>query len=218
MLRPVLLPLLVGSVALIGSTSAATADIVIVQYDDAVALNQTNWSDTVSFPLFDPALGTLLSVSFELAGHVEGSAMFESLDAAPATVTMNLAAEIDLQRPDLTSLVTVLPLAATVDNVTAFDGVIDFGGTSGRTYENLSGDDSDSSSSNNAGDLALFTGVGTIDLPCSALGASSGSGAGNLILQFMTSASADVSVIYEYEEPVVPTQEVTWGRVKSNYR
>ena len=215
MKRLLLLPMVVGALALAGS---ASANIATVQYDDTVNLASTNWNDTVSFPQFDPNLGTLLSVTFELGGHVEGSAKFESLDNAPATVTMNLAAEIDLQRPDLSSLVTVLPLAATNDNVLAFDGVIDFLGDSGRTYEDLSGDDMESSVTTDSNDLNLFTGNGTIDLPVSATGASNGSGAGNLILQFATSASASVTVIYEYEEPIVPTHESTWGRIKSSYR
>ncbi|MEZ4649706.1 MAG: choice-of-anchor E domain-containing protein [Candidatus Eisenbacteria bacterium] len=215
MKRLLLLPMVAGALALAG---AASADIVNVQYSDTIALGATNWNGTVSFPQFDPVLGTLLSVTFELSGHVEGSAKFESLDASPATVTMNLAAEIDLQRPDLTSLVTVLPLVATNDNVLAFDGVIDFGGDSGRTYEGLSGDDTESSTTMNPADLALFTGNGTIDLPASAIGASTGSGAGNLILQFATSASCDVTVNYEYEEPIVPTEESTWGRIKNSYR
>ncbi|MCB9463719.1 MAG: choice-of-anchor E domain-containing protein [Candidatus Eisenbacteria bacterium] len=215
MKRLLLLPMVVGALALAGS---ASANIATVQYDDTVNLASTNWNDTVSFPQFDPNLGTLLSVTFELGGHVEGSAKFESLDNAPATVTMNLAAEIDLQRPDLSSLVTVLPLAATNDNVLAFDGVIDFLGDSGRTYEDLSGDDMESSVTTDSNDLTLFTGNGTIDLPVSAMGASNGSGAGNLILQFATSASASVTVIYEYEEPIVPTHESTWGRIKSSYR
>lgn len=214
MLRPVL-PMLVGSIALLGAAGTAMADSV--QYSDTVALTLTNWDDTVSIQQFDPGLGNLISVAFELNGHVEGSAKFESLDSAPATVNMNLAAEIDLQRPDLSSLVTVLPLTATSDAVGAFDGTIDFGGTSGRTYDSLSGDDTESSITTNAGDLALFTGLGTIDLPVSAMGASTGSGAGNLILQFSTSASASVTVTYEYEVPV-PTDEVTWGQVKSIYR
>ena len=215
MTRPLLLPTIIGSIALIGIAGSALS--ATVEYTDTVDLTITNWNDSVSFPLFDPALGTLLSVSFDLGGHVEGSARFESLDAAPTTVTMNLAAEIDLQRPDLSSLVTVLPLVATSDDVSAFDGVIDFLPTSGKTYDMLSADDMESSTTTNGTDLALFTGVGSIDLPCSAHGASTGSGAGNLILQFSTSASADVRVIYEYDA-AVPTHETTWGRVKSIYR
>ncbi|MCA9728169.1 MAG: choice-of-anchor E domain-containing protein, partial [Candidatus Eisenbacteria bacterium] len=176
-----------GVLALAQPTRAAT-----VQYTDVLPLTTTNWADVASVPKFDPGLGVLTSVTLELAGHVEGSAAFESLDAQAATVTMNLAAEIEIQRPDLSTLVTVLPLATTVDNVDAFDGVIDFAGASGRSYDDLAGDDTDAFYTTAPGDLALFTGQGMIDLPAIATGASSGSGAGNLILQFGTSASAEV--------------------------
>jgi len=215
MSRPVHLSILAASIAVLGLTNAAQAETI--EFTDTVDLAPTNWADTVTFPLFDAGLGDLISVTFELGGHVEGSARFESLDAEATTVTMNLAAEIDLERPDNSNLVTVLPLVDTSDDVTAFDGVIDFEGDSGRTYEELTGDDAESVTTTAPADLALFTGVGDIDLPAAATGASTGSGAGNLILQFATSASADVKVIYEYE-PVVPVVESTWGQVKSLYR
>ena len=119
--------LLLGAiVAALGFAGPAHADIV--EYTDSVALSLTNWDDSVTVPLLDPALGNLLSVSWELNGHVEGEAKFESLDASPATITMNLAAELELLRPDLTVLSVVLPLVATVDDADAFDGTIDFMG------------------------------------------------------------------------------------------
>jgi hypothetical protein len=130
---------------------------------------------------------------------------------------MNLQATITLQRPDLSTLVTVIPLAQTSDFVTAFDGSIDFGGTSGKTYSGLSGDATESNCVTDPADLALFTGTGTIVLPAKAIGTSTGSGAGNLILQFNTSASAQANVTYWYHCPS-PTEESSWGAIKSLYR
>jgi hypothetical protein len=189
--------LVAAGIVLVMSASASAATI---SFSDSIPLSTTNWSSSVSVSKFDPSLGTLLGITFELSGHVEGGAKFESLDAAPATVTMDLAADIELQRPDLSTLVVSNPLVQTVDNVTAFDTVLDFGGTSGKTYTGLSADDTESAvSPPPASDLVLFTGLGNISLPVEAEGASTGSGAGNLILQFNTSASADVKVTYEYE-------------------
>jgi len=215
MRRSVLVPVVAGATLILGLVGRASAETV--EYTDDIPLMSTNWAEMVSIPLFDPSLGELLSVSFELVGHAEGSARFESLDNASATVTMSLAAEVELQRPDSTPLVSVLPLVNTSDDVTAFDGVIDFAGTSGRSYDGLEADDSDGATTSDADDLLLFTGVGNIDLPVVAMGASTGSGAGNLILQFATSASAGIKVIYEYDVPV-PTLDYSWGRIKSDYR
>ena len=190
------------------------ADEII--YTQSVPLSTTNWNQTITIPKFNLDAPCLESVCFELNGHVEGLAKFESLDAAPATVGMNLQATITLQRPDNTPLVTVIPLAQTSDAVTAFDGTIDFLGTSGRTYDDLSGDANESGCTVDPADLLLFTGTGNILLPVEALGTSNGSGAGNLILQFNTSASVEVIVKYTYDCSV-PTQPSTWGKIKNLY-
>ncbi len=196
MLRHATVSTLTGSIALMSVAAVVHGDTL--EYTDDISLMTTNWSGMMSFPQFDPALGTLNSVTVELGGHVEGDAKFESLDAEPATVVMNLAAEIELQRPDNSPLAVVVPLVETTDNVTAFDGTIDFLGDSGRTYEGLSGDDMETEMTTLPSDLALFTGTGNIDLPAVASGASTGSGAGNLILQFATSASSNAKVIYDF--------------------
>lgn len=182
-------------VALLATVAGATT----VQYGPyAVPLSTTNWSSSVWLQMFDPALGTLNSITFGLDGHAEGTAKFESLDAGPATVTMDLSAVLKLQRPDNTDLVVTIPVAHTVDNATAFDGTIDFGGTSGKTYTGLSADKSETATTSTAADKALFTGTGLIQLPSVATGASTGSGAGNLILQFNTLASSSAWVRYDY--------------------
>ncbi len=189
-----------------------------VTYSASLPLATTNWASSMSFPQFDPALGCLDSICFSLDGHVEGVAKFESLDAAAATVTMNLQATLTLQRPDASTLVVTIPVAQTMDNVTAFDGTIDFGGTSGRTYEGLSANKVEDACTSAPGDITLFTGTGNIVLPVVATGSSNGSGAGNLILQFNTSASSGAQVTYFYGDCPVPARPVTWGSIKTLYR
>lgn len=181
----------------------ARADTIdSISYSDSIPLSTTNWASSVSVPKFNPALGTLLSIDFTLTGYVQGSAKFESLDAQAATITMNLSASVKLHRPDLSVLAVSLPLVSTTDNATAYDGTFDFGGTSGHSYFGLSGSDTVTTSSPPPpSDLVLFTGLGNITLPVDATGASNGSGAGNLILQFATDASADVTVKYTYKVP-----------------
>jgi len=188
-----------------------------ITHTASIPLGITNWNQNITIPKFQLSPCTLDSIVFSLGGHVEGQAMFESLDAAPATVTMNLQATISLQRPDTTPLVTVIPLVQTSDDVTAFDGVIDFAGTSGRTYSDLSGDDSDTVVTTDLDDFILFTGLGDIVLPAEALGSSYGSGAGNLVLQFATSASAQMTITYYYQCPS-GVEESTWGSIKGLYK
>jgi len=194
--------------------TVALAGAATITYSASVSLTPTNWNNTLSFPQYNLDPACLKSICFEMNGHVEGAAKFESLDGNPATVAMNLQSTITLSRPDNTPLVTVIPLANTSDNVTAFDGVIDFGGTSGRTYTGLSGNASDTKCTTAPADLALFSGTGNIVLPIVATGTSYGSGAGNLILQFSTSASAGATVTYTYDCST-PASDSTWGRIKT---
>lgn len=173
-----------------------------ISYDATFTMARTNWSANLVIPKFDPALGNLVRVSWTLNGDVTGSASFESLDASDATITTSLAATITMFRPDNSVLDVVIPVVNNSDAATAFDGTIDFAGTSGKAYENLSGTDTASDNTTDSGDLALFTAMSlgeTISLPVTAVGSSSGSGAGNLLLLFNTFAGADIKVMYEYE-------------------
>jgi hypothetical protein len=194
--------------------SAGLGGAGTITYTASYSLNPTNWNTTLSFPKFDQNCDCLQSICFQLNGHVEGTARFESFDAAPATITMNLQSTITLYRPDMTALVVVIPLANTSDNVTAYDGTFDYGGTSGKTYSGLSGNATDTKCSSTAADKALFCGTGNISLPISAAGTSNGSGAGNLVLNFSTSASASASVTYTYDCGT-PASDSTWGRIKT---
>ena len=210
-LRKVLVCLIfLGSCVLL---SAAVVGAGTITYTASYSLNPTNWNTTLSFPKFDQNCECLQSICFQLDGHVEGMARFESMDGAPATITMNLQSTITLYRPDMTALVVVIPLANTSDNVTAYDGIFDYGGTSGKTYSGLTGNATDTKCSSTAADKALFCGTGNISLPIYAAGTSNGSGAGNLVLNFSTSASASATVTYTYDCGTA-TEPSTWGRIK----
>ncbi len=194
---------ILGASVLVAGTSLALAGgSNQVCATDTIQLQTTNWSASATVPKFDPALGVLQSVSFELRGDVLGSAAIESLDAQPSTVTTDYQAALTLTRPDNSLIVVSIPTQQFVDNLSAFDGVADFAGTSGVTHGNISTSKTEFVTSSSALDLALFTGTsgnpGSIVLPISAAGSSNASGSGNLITQFLTDAGASVTVCYSY--------------------
>lgn len=184
-------------ITLLASVGCALAGTLT--YTGTIPLATTNWNNSISIPQFDPSLGTLTGITFILTGRVEGSAMLENLETVSADVTVDLSAKITLMRPDTSVLVAAIPVVSVTENVAAFDGQMDFQGDSGRKYENLSANRTESSTSvPPSADLALFTGTGSIVLPIRAEGFSSGSGAGNLLLQFSTLAFAEAQVKYDY--------------------
>lgn len=194
---------IVAATAMTGAASAAT-----VSYSDTLDFQSTNFADQVlSLTQFDPTLGTLNSVSVTLDGTVLGNASGESRDAASATVTLNLSAEITASTAALDSLAVVLPVASESFAATAFDGSIDFGGTSGVSLTGLTATESAFSMLTGT-DMAEFIGAGTVDILIGASGIAYGSGAGNLITEFATEAGANVTVVYDYDPSVTPPAPV----------
>ncbi|MBI9018510.1 MAG: PEP-CTERM sorting domain-containing protein [Phycisphaerae bacterium] len=188
----------------IGLAMACAANAATVSYSGSVVKQTTDWTDTVSIQKFDPALGTLNSIAFELTGKVEGNVGYENLSPTASTIKMKLAALIVLQRPDTSDIWFVAPNDTVSESSSGFDQLADLDGDSGSKFYGLAGRKTSSTVSATAADIALFTGTtatDTIDLTVDATSASSGSGSGNLLLWFQTDAAADVKVTYDYTVP-----------------
>jgi len=169
-----------------------------------------------AFPKFDDPGVCLTSVCVKLEGLVTGSVGLENYDNFPKTLTSTFTAQIKLARPDLTPLVAVQPAVFNSDPVTTFDGSVDYAGTSGLTHSNLLASVADSLCMTDAANLALFTGPGTIALPCTATNLSTQSGANSW--SFGIKAAATATVTYTYTDCGVPAAPTSWGRIKGLYR
>jgi hypothetical protein len=198
---------LVSSLAAIAImlTVVSLAGATSVSYTATNAVADTNWANSLLFPKFDASLGTLTSVKLDLTARVQGSAGYENLDGPNATVALNLQALVKVMRPDTTVIVSATPAASTLDTgVATYDGALDFGGTSGKTYSLLTSSSSASAILTNFADLALFTGAGNITLNTSAHGDSQGSGPGEMVQKFDTDAGDTVTVTYNYASNTIP--------------
>lgn len=181
---------------------AGTANAAVISFSDTIPVATTNWTDALTLNKFDPTLGTLTSVKFLYSGEVNTAARIESLDAAPASVTINTSASITFGGP----INVVLPATGS-DNrsVSAFDGTIDFAGASGFTFPDIIGLSNDVLTLTSG--LAAFIGTDTYDIAVQATGTSSATGAGNLISQITTRAGAAITVEYTYDTPVTAVPE-----------
>ena len=187
----------------------------------SVAQQSTNFTQTMTVFKFNSSLGVLTDVLITLNGTVVATLKAESLDAAPATITMTDTATETLTAPGALSLAQVLPQASMTFNASAFDGTyntdgtpnvlsVDFGGTSGKTVTGVTGTAStgqlDLTSSTI---LSTFTGNGAVDpilLSLAASANSGASGAGNIFSTAQTQASGGVQVQYKYN-PAAPVPE-----------
>lgn len=184
---------------LLGGVIPAHASMITTNVSHA--LSSTNWSDTFTIAKFNTSLGTLTSVKFDLSGTASGIGKAESKDATRSDVTLDLTSRITLRRFDGTSLAVINPLYTKDFSFSAYDGIVDYEGTSGAsTGVVTSSEASNSFTSTSADDLALFStaGNGTVTVDLTASGRSSAVGAGNLVVDIATSAAAAATVTYIY--------------------
>ncbi len=194
------------SAALLGSAAHAG----MITHSGSLPLATTNWSAPIDVPQFDTLGGTrtLDMVSWTLDGEVRGSAQAESMDAAPSTIILTLSSRIEMFL-GATLLDMVLPVADESFDASAFDGSIDFDGTSGVSFGPMSAFDSAANSTTIG--LAPFIGNGVVSLTGVATGESSGSGAGNLITQFSATAGMSWSITYHFTVIPAPGAAMALG-------
>lgn len=188
------------SIALAAVLAMAGAQAGTVSFSASKVLTTTNWTDNLSLSQFDASLGILTGVSFSYSGSVSSNFQLESLDAAPSIVTVNAAGQLMFSGPFSDTLNI---LGSTTQALSAFDGAIDFGGTSGAIVGPVTG--SQGGLFTVAGSLASFIGAGAFNVGIAGTGSSNATGAGNLITQISTRAGADVTVTYTFD---APTQRV----------
>lgn len=188
---------ILAAAALLGGSY--TAQAAIISYSASIAPTATNWSSFLSIPQFDSSLGTLSSVSLFYSGTVASDIRVESLVNAPSTVTATANATLAFGAPIGGDLAI---MASVSQDVSAFDGVIDFGGTSGVDFGTVSA--SESALLTLLSGFAGFIGGGTFDIGVSATGLSNAGGPGNFVSIVNTRASAAAQVTYEYTVGQVP--------------
>jgi len=169
-----------------------------------------------SLPKFDLPGQCLHSVCVRIDGGTNGVVGFENSLPVPMTVNVSYVGKLTVQRPDLSTLVDIQPATSITDNLTSFDGAVDYAGTSGRFYSPVAATDSDSLCFSGASDLALFSGAGTIALPAVGQDLSFQTGANSWTIG--TRVYGTVTVTYHYQDCTTPVERQTWGRIKSNYR
>jgi hypothetical protein len=189
--------LLIATALVVGLASGASA--ATITFTQTLGDQTTDFADrtVASIQRFDSQLGTLNAATITLEGTVAGSVSYESLDAASSNVTLNLSAQVTLSTASLGSLVVVLPTLTEIRSVTAFDGVVDFSGTSGGAVSGLLANQSDSATLTGAS-LAGFIGAGFVDFTLDGFGLSNATGPGNLATIFQTAAGGIVTVTYDY--------------------
>jgi len=158
----------------------------------SVSPTETDWVQTLTFAQYQGA-AALQAVKIDFVGDISGLMAYENRAATPRTITMMISSAMEIVLGSDT-LLSINPVVTKSYDAGAYDGVLDFGGTSGATDENVAA--SDSGSITLTSDLTPFIGNGTVALDVNAFGESSQSGSGNLTTWFTNLAGAQVSITY----------------------
>ena len=124
------------------AASSAPASANQTSHSFSFPLQQVPWTGQTQLPYFDPSLGVLTQVTIDVGGTIDGQALLENTNAQAVEATFMPSVWVDTTFPH-----GVIPdLNPAYDSpgtyqLPAFDGVLDFGGTSGFTtfFANQSG-------------------------------------------------------------------------------
>ena len=186
--------------ALVAVSGLARADELC--FGASVPLQTTSYSSSVTVPKFNPALGTLTGVRIQLASTILGDPAVENQDAQAAQTILTFCADVRVRRPDNTIVALVVPVAQFFDSLAAFDGTVDFAGTSGVTHAGATASSQTLMTLSAPGDLALFAGplngFATITLPVDAQNTAFAQAPAGSTIALPQQASIAVSVCYVY--------------------
>jgi hypothetical protein len=157
---------------------------------------------------FNASLGTLNSVTILQNTFGSGKVFLENTTSAAVTVSYSLSASATLLGAlTVNSLSAIIPAFFPTNNpfntasLSPYDGITDFNGTSGRTYQSQTLNASPSSSLVNAASLSLFQGNGQVTLSVDLSGSGSAfappSGFKG-VSQFSTNLNANYTITYDY--------------------
>jgi len=199
-----------GPLAVALSLQAAVDVTVCYGYREITQTNgvssQTlNWNQSRSFAKHDPALGPLRAVRIRARTTLTGEARVENPSPIATLVNSELACVTSIARPDASTALTVETYFPCLDPLAAFDGAIDFGGTSGASHTGISAESSAGNTLNSPADLALFTATfpdETISLQIASSNTSTAIGPGPLITLLAGAAGCEVDVSYDYSAPI----------------
>ena len=196
----------VPAVALL--VSAAGIAITIVQ-TDRVGLTDvgSQFAVPVEFNPFNPALGTLTGVTLDLGASFAGTVGVENLSGNPDMAEGVIAGSVTIANNGGSLTAEVFPSAISpLRDLSAFDGVLDYAGTSGFT-DSVSGATATTSAiSAMSPVLESFSGSSEIFLTLTAKSFPLVEGMETEAAEETANASATVQLTYDYT-PVAPVPE-----------
>ena len=179
--------------------SLVTAHAATSSSSYLLAEDLTDWSSSLDLIRFNPALGTLNSVTIALSATLSGSGGVENKQGQqPGTFVVQLDGNLKLDAPTAgASLSFSRSLVNQMVTLAKYDRITDMAGSSG-THWAYSVQGSQQRSFTDALQLAAFTGTGAVNAALSADAVSLIGGPSSRYANFDTTVSSRVTVSYDF--------------------
>lgn len=197
-----------GEVGVNGPDESRPSTPATVSYSATKAILTTDWSSTMSFPGFDASLGTLTGVSWNVDQTFRSSSRIENLDGVARNGTVHGANGTFTAKAPVVDgnyvLVTQTLQASFTNNLTAYDGVTDYSGTSGvsAARKTVTG----SLSNPDVTDISWYTTPSTLVIPITGTAVGFATGPTSYSQQIGPDMGCTLTVTYSYDAPVAGGQ------------
>lgn len=186
-----------AAIAATGALLAVPAQALTISFSDSLPLEDVEINGTLSVSKFDPALGVLTGVTFEIVGEIASEITIENDGDDDVGVQATTTVEFDFDAAELS-------LDASPDlTISASTGAVVIDDDDEQTFS-LSASDTLTGSEAPSAD---FLGPGVINLDFATSTAFAAAGGGSDI-SFAQAADAGVTftITYEFEENIVPPE------------
>ena len=194
-----------------------TFALTSVSYSYTLAIQFDNWTNTISLPKFDPSLGVLWRVTLTLACTSRTISRVENLDAVARTGVQSGANFSKVIKNDLNEVLfsdDSLQVLFT-NNLGAYDGLGEFGGSSGVSNARRASTRSIFKSMGRPFDEFIGTGNKSFTIESSAMGFCIGPT--NFLLQVLPESGLTFTVTYYYFVTTNPLSTGISGTVWHDY-
>lgn len=182
------------------SYGAAKAESLI--YTDTVPVMPMRWSDSLSFPQFDPTIGILTRAEITLTSLITGSTFYTNQVNAVTQVSIDIPATVRLQTPTNAVLNAGGTIFSFTENVPS----------RGNGVRNFAGNVSNSVAYFTQNDLLPFIGFSQLTTPVTATSSFiAGGDVGNFDFGVRTTANATGMIRYTYAIPAITIKKFTNG-------
>ncbi len=189
-----------------------------ITYTTVKLSDLTDWNATLMLPKSDSAFGVLTKATIYL-NSTELHPYFgvENTSNSAVTTSPNSGIQISVTPPSGAVINVTNSILHTNTPLGAYDGVTDYAGTSGKSWNNeFASVVAPVRIITLANQLNSYRGTGSVNFPTTALGTVTLTGGGNLLSQISTHIGTGLAIVYEYAGGILPVTMPSFTALASN--